>query len=80
MVKINLKRLLAEHRLNQSELAEMTGIRPSTICNMCNNNERFIKPENIDKICTVLGCGIADLIKYEPPLKTEGKNEGFKFI
>ncbi len=62
MIKINLKRLLAERGLNQSELSEMTGIRPSTICDLCNNNERFIKPENIDKICTSLNCGIAELI------------------
>lgn len=32
MIKIRLRELLTEHGMTQSELAESTGIRPSTIC------------------------------------------------
>lgn len=35
MVKINLRKLLAEKHMTQSELAVLTGIRPSTICDIC---------------------------------------------
>lgn len=62
MVKLNLLELLKEHNMTQSELAEATGIRPSTICDMCNNNCSFLKIENIDKICNKLNCSIGDLI------------------
>lgn len=62
MVKLNLLELLREHNMTQSELAEATGIRPSTICDMCNNNCSFLKIENIDKICNKLNCSIVDLI------------------
>ncbi len=62
MVKINLRRLLAEKSMTQSELAALTGIRPSTICDICNNTCSFLKIDNIDKICGVLGCDIQELI------------------
>ena len=56
MIKINLLKLLKERGMTQSELSEITGIRPSTICDMCNNNCAFLKLENIDKICSKLDC------------------------
>ena len=71
MVKTNLKKLIGNKGITQSELAEMTGIRPSTISDLCNNNARFFKTENIDKICTVLSCGISDLITYMPTSKSQ---------
>lgn len=69
MVKINLRRLLAEKSMTQSELAALTGIRPSTICDICNNTCSFLKIDNIDKICGVLGCDIQELISVFPQSK-----------
>ena len=69
MVKINLRRLLAEKSMTQSELAALTGIRPSTICDICNNTCSFLKIDNIDKICGVLGCDIQELILVFPQSK-----------
>lgn len=34
MVKLNLSKLLADRGMTQSELAHITGIRPSTICDI----------------------------------------------
>ncbi len=62
MIKINLRKLLSERHMTQAELAELTGIRPSTICDICNNTCSFLKVNNIDKICTVLGCKVQELI------------------
>ena len=62
MLKINLRCLLADRNMTQAELAEQTGIRPSTICDMYNNTCSFLKIENIDKICSVLECNIQELI------------------
>lgn len=64
MVKINLRRLLAEKSMTQSELAALTGIRPSTICDICNNTCSFLKIDNIDKICSALKCEIQELISF----------------
>lgn len=66
MVKINLRKLLSERHMTQAELAERTGIRPSTICDICNNTCSFLKIDNIDKICDVLECSIQELISVLP--------------
>lgn len=66
MVKINLRKLLSERRMTQAELAERTGIRPSTICDICNNTCSFLKIDNIDKICEALECSVQELISVFP--------------
>ena len=63
MVKLNLHRILQERGISQAELSRMTGIRPSTVCDLCNNNADFIKVENLDKICSVLKCDVSDIQK-----------------
>lgn len=68
-MKINLLKLLNEKNMNQSELAKLTGIRPSTICGMCNNNSIYLKAENIDKICSVLNCRLDELITVKDGVK-----------
>lgn len=50
MVNIYLKRLLEQSNISQAELARRTGIRPSTICDLCNNNVSFLKLEHIEKM------------------------------
>ncbi len=62
MIRMNLRKLLSERNMTQAELAERTGIRPSTICDICNNTCSFLKVENIEKICKVLGCQVHELI------------------
>lgn len=79
MIKLSLHRILQERGISQVELSRMTGIRPSTVCDLCNNNADFLKVENLDKICSVLKCGISDIISFVPPLKNGGNgNESFK--
>lgn len=62
MIRMNLRKLLSDRNMTQAELAERTGIRPSTICDICNNTCSFLKVENIEKICKVLGCQVHELI------------------
>lgn len=62
MIRMNLRKLLSERNMTQAELAERTGIRPSTICDICNNTCSFLKVKNIEKICTALGCQVCELI------------------
>lgn len=65
MIKINLRKLLSDRGMTQSELASRTGIRPSTICAVYNNSCAFLKLEHIDKICSALGCEIAEFICFD---------------
>lgn len=66
MIKINLRKLLSDRGMTQSELAAKTGIRPSTVCAVYNNSCAFLKLEHIEKICSVLDCEIADFIHIDP--------------
>ena len=79
MIKINLLKLLKERGMTQSELSEITGIRPSTICDICNNNCVFLKLENIAKICSKLDCKLENFIEIVPSAERTN-NESIKFI
>lgn len=57
-MKIQLSKLLENKKMTQAELARLTHIRPSTICDLYNNNCSFVKLEYIEKICKVLNCGV----------------------
>lgn len=82
MVKLNLQRILQDRNITQKELSRLTGIRPSTICDMCNNNADFIKLDNLDRICSVLGCGVEDVVSFVPSANRGGNNinEDIKLI
>lgn len=64
MIKLSLHRILQDRGISQAELSRMTGIRPSTVCDLCNNNADFLKVENLDKICLVLKCDVSDIVKF----------------
>lgn len=63
MVNIRLKQLLKNAGISQSELAKATGIRPSTICDLYNQNAVFIKLENLYRICKVLNCRVDEFFE-----------------
>ena len=65
MININLRPLLERRNMTQAELAKLTGIRPSTICDLCNNNADFIKLDYLNRILTALKCGLNDVLIFE---------------
>ena len=65
MIDIKLRPLLECMGMTQSELAKRTGIRPSTISDICNNNADFIKIDFLNRILNVLKCGLNDVLEYK---------------
>lgn len=63
MIKTNLKKLLAERQMTQSELAEKAHIRPSTISTIYHGVCISVKLHNLDKICKTLNCKVSDLME-----------------
>lgn len=63
MTVIHLRELLNAAGISQAELSRSTGIRPSTICDLCNNNAAFFKLDHLEKICSFLHCRVEDLIE-----------------
>lgn len=66
MVRIYLSKLLGERRWTQKKLADVTGIRPSTINEWYHEIIPRLNIEHIDKICEALNCNITDLLEYIP--------------
>jgi len=48
--------------MTQKDLADMTGIRPTTILNLFNETTRFISLEHLDIICEILECDVCDIL------------------
>ena len=66
MIRILLSTRLGERRWTQSDLARMTGIRPTTINEMYHEICERVNLEHLDLICEALGCELSDLIIREP--------------
>lgn len=66
MIKFRVRVQLALKDMNQKELAELTGIRPSTISAICTGTVKHLPIEALDKICAVLECQPSDLMEYLP--------------
>lgn len=65
MIKCCLKSVLKEHNISQKELCQMINARPSTICDLCNNNSDSIKFSLLERICSALECDITDIISLK---------------
>ncbi len=65
MIYIKLRSALERKNMTQSELARLTGIRPSTVSDLCNNNADFIKIEFLNRILKVLKCDLNDVLEYK---------------
>ena len=65
MIKCRLKSLLKDRNISQKELCQMINARPSTICDLCNNNSDSIKLSLLERICTALECDITDIISLK---------------
>ncbi|HWP50066.1 MAG TPA: helix-turn-helix transcriptional regulator [Clostridia bacterium] len=66
MIRIYLSRLLGDRRMKQKELADLTGIRPSTISDLYNEMCDRVNLDHLDRICEALDCTLTDLIDYVP--------------
>ena len=65
-IRIRLKELLDERGIKQKDLAEKTGIRESTISDICRGSRTVMNFEHIAKIAKVLKISdIQDLIELK---------------
>lgn len=64
MIKINLDKILDEKGITQSQLTELTNIRPGTINAYYHQYIKRMNIKDINKLCKVLNCNVHDLIEY----------------
>ena len=53
-------------RWSQAQLSRLTGIRPNTISDLYNEFTERISLDQLNQICKILECDIADLLEYIP--------------
>lgn len=59
-MRVKLRALLNSRGITQAELAQATGIRPSTISQLCNNIAVGFKFSHLELICRFLKCDLND--------------------
>ena len=74
MIRILLSARLGERRLNQAELARMTGIRPSTINDLYHELADRVSLDHLDLICEALNCDLSDIMIREENAEVRVKN------
>ncbi|MBU3153924.1 helix-turn-helix domain-containing protein [Clostridium estertheticum] len=71
MIKMKLHLKMAEKRITQSELSNITGIRQPTISAYYNDTWKTISKEHLDTLCDFFNCKIEDLIEQIPTLNRQ---------
>lgn len=66
MVKINISELMGKHKLNKTQLSNLTGIRLSTISDLYFEKTKSISMNNINQLCKALKCNVGDIFEYIP--------------
>lgn len=66
MIVFNLKSLLDNRRMTQTELARKGGLREATISAIMNNTIKEVSISNMEKICDTLDCAPGDFIDNIP--------------
>ncbi|WP_160688292.1 helix-turn-helix transcriptional regulator [Clostridium sp. C2-6-12] len=64
MINMKLHIKLAENRMTQKKLYELTGIPKNTITGYVNETFLYINREHLDKMCEVFKCSVSDLVEY----------------
>ncbi|HII4500024.1 TPA: helix-turn-helix domain-containing protein [Clostridium perfringens] len=65
MIEFQLHLRMAEKRINQKELSELTGIGKNSINRYYNNTCDKITKEHLDILCKYFNCEIQDIITFK---------------
>lgn len=64
-VHIRLRDILRERRMTRQQLAQLTGLRPSTISDLCKPSVSRIYLSTIAALCATLDISVGELIAVE---------------
>ncbi len=65
-IAVHLDRLLVEHELTLTELADRVGITLANLSILKTNKARAIRFSTLEALCRELDCQPGDLISYHP--------------
>lgn len=70
-IRIKLSELIQEAGISKNKLSHRAEMQRSQINHYCNNDITRLDIDVLARICTVLNCGIGDLLEFVPPKKEE---------
>lgn len=68
-IKIKLDELIKKAGISKNKLSHRAEMQRSQINHYCNNDITRLDTDVLARICTVLECGIGDLLEFIPPQK-----------
>lgn len=66
-IKINLSELIEKKGISKNKLSQRAEMQRTQINHYCNNTVTRLDVDVLARICTVLGCGIGELLEFIPP-------------
>ncbi|MGS0763932.1 helix-turn-helix domain-containing protein [Syntrophomonas curvata] len=66
-----LFKLLIDKKMTNAELAEKAGFSANIITRL--KRDKSVSLDSIEKICSVLGCGVDDILEFVPDATTATK-------
>lgn len=66
-LKIKLQEMLELRGLSKNKLSQRAEMQRSQINGYCNNTITRLDTDVLTRLCSVLHCGISDLLEYVPP-------------
>jgi len=69
-IRVRLRELLEQGGMAQTELQARTGLGYSTINALYHGKTERIEFGTLDRLCEILGCEVADILKYQRDRKS----------
>jgi putative transcriptional regulator len=73
-IKLNLDRVMFEHKISLTELADRIGITLANLSILKNNKARAIRFSTLDALCRALNCQPGEIIEWVPGEPQEDDN------
>lgn len=68
-IKINLAKLIEDRGISKNKLSHRAEMQRTQINHYCNNTISRLDVDVLSRLCTVLECGIGELLEFIPPEK-----------
>ncbi len=66
-IRIKLAELIEDRGISKNKLSHRAEMQRTQINHYCNNTITRLDTDVLARLCTVLECGIGDLIEFVPP-------------
>lgn len=66
-IKINVEKLIEERGISKNKLSQRAEMQRTQLNHYCKGTVTRLDIDVLARLCTVLGCGIGELLEFVPP-------------